>query len=386
MTEACYLDAEAIFDEAARDYGLERYADDGIRGRFIKLVALFNGVGKVPHEALPPAIADLKHAVVSRLLIARDWAEHPEILQQDVVRPIFVTGSARAGTTFAQSLLALDAGHRTPRYRDCLYPSPPRGLNPRADEMARRGGDAYVAAMLAREPGLLSSHPYHDQGGLAEAEDEFVYSLNFNTLYPLHFFNVPTLPQSPRTRDRLDALRFHANMLRHLQWKTPTGRWVGKGLFHQYVLAALFEVFPDAIVVWTHRPPEDYVASLMAVTEFVYRPVNGAAFAVTADQIVAGTCASLDDVLKDPMVHDPRVTHVRFADMVSDPVAVIAPLYEAHGLTFTAGYEAALRARLADPAHRADRHGKFSHSNSHYGLDTAELKALFADYRERFGL
>ena len=40
-------------------------------------------------------------------------------------------------------------------------------------------------------------------------------------------------------------------------WKTPTKRWVGKGLFHQYVLASLFEVFPDAIAVWTHRPPEE---------------------------------------------------------------------------------------------------------------------------------
>jgi hypothetical protein len=386
MTQASYLNAEEIFDTAAREYGLERYADNGMRDRFARLVALFNGVGEIAHQALPPAIADMKHAVVSRLMLARDWAEHPEILDQEIVRPIFVTGSARAGTTFAQSLLALDDGHRTPRYMDVLHPSPPRGLYPRADEVARRAGDAYVAAMLAREPRLLVSHPYHDQGGLAEAEDEFVYSLNFNTLYPLHFFNAPTLPQSPRVKERLAALQFHKNMLRQLQWKTPTGRWVGKGLFHQYVLSSLFEVFPDAIVVWTHRPPEDYVASLMAVTEFVYRPVNGPLFAVTPDQVVAGTKAAFDDVLKDPMVDDPRVTHVRFADMVLDPVAVIAPLYEAHGLTFTAKFEAKLRSRLADPAHRADRHGKFDHSNSHYGLDTAELKRLFAGYRERFGL
>ena len=102
--------------------------------------------------------------------------------------------------------------------------------------------------------------------------------------------------------------------------------------------------------------------------------------------MVAGTKASFDDVLKDPLTRDPRVTHVRFADMIKDPVAVIAPLYEAHGLTFSASFEATLRRRLADPAHRADRHGKFAHSNADFGLDTMELKRLFADYRERFGL
>ncbi|MDB5425485.1 MAG: hypothetical protein JWQ29_2901 [Phenylobacterium sp.] len=386
MTEASDLDAEDIFDTAARDYGLERYADPGVRERFIKLVALFNNFGKVPAKQLPPAIADLKHAVVNRLMLARDWAEHPEILDQEVVQPIFIAGNGRAGTTLAQSLFALDEGHRTPRYVDALYPSPPRGLYPRADETARRAGDAYVASMLAREPGLLISHPYHDKGGLAEAEDEFIYSGDFHTLYPMQFLNVPTLPPSPRTMDRLAALQFHKNMLRQLQWKTPTKRWVGKGLFHQYVLSDLFEVFPDAIVVWTHRAPEDFVASLVAVTEFVYRPVNGPLYRLTPNQIAAGIKAGFDNLLKDPMIDDPRISHVRFADMVKDPVSVIRSVYETQGLTFTAGYEAKLRDRLADPAHRADRHGKFTHPNSEFGLDTEELKAMFANYRERFGL
>ena len=128
------------------------------------------------------------------------------------------------------------------------------------------------------------------------------------------------------------------------------------------------------------------MASLVGVTEFVYRPVNGAAFAITPGQIAAGTKASFDEVLKDPMIDDPRITHVRFADTVRDPVAMIAGVYEAQGLEFTAAYEARLRERLVDPAHRADRHGKFTYSNADYGLDTAELKRQFANYSERFGL
>lgn len=386
MMEACYLDAEEIFDTAAGEYGLERYADAGMRERFVSLVAGFNKVGKIPRDYLLPALADMKQAVVRRLLVARDFAEHPEILEQEVVRPIFVTGNSRAGTTLSQSLFALGDGHRTPRYLDALYPSPPRGMYPRADEMARLAGDDYVASMLEQEPRLAVSHPYWDQGGMAEAEDEFIYAIDFHTIYPLFFRHVPTLPPYPRGGNRLAALQFHKQMLQHLQWKMPTRRWVGKGVIHQYVLATLFEVFPDAIVVWTHRPPEDYMASLLGITEFVYRPINGAFYSITPDQVVAGTKASFDEVLKDPMIDDPRVTHVRFADMVKDPVAVIASVYATHGLGFSADYEARLRQWLADPGHRADRYGKYTYANSDYGLDTADLKRLFANYRERFGL
>jgi hypothetical protein len=386
MRQASYLNAGDIFDTAAREYRLERHVEPGIRDRFVAMVALFNEVGKVPADALLPAVADLKHAVVSRLQIARDWAEHPEILQEEIIRPIFVAGNPRTGSTITQALLALGDGHRTPRYMEALYPSPPRGLNPRADESARRGADAYVATMLSRDPRLLVSHPYHDQGGLAEAEDEFIYSLNFDMAYPLHFLNVPTVPLSGPPRDALGALRFHRNMLRHLQWKTPTIRWIGKGFQHPNVLASLFEVYPDAIVVWTHRRPEEYLPSMVAVTDFVYRPVGGALYTLTPHQLVAGVRAGFDKLLQDPMVDDPRVSHVRFVDMIEDPVAVIAQVYETHGLTFTASYEARLRQRLADPAHRVDRHGKFTYSAAEYGLDAAEMKRQFSDYRGRFGL
>jgi hypothetical protein len=386
MTAGSYLNAEEIFDSAAREYGLERYVEPGIRSRFVAMVALFNEVGKIPADAFLPAVADMRHAVVSRLQIARDWAEHPEILQQKIIRPVFVAGNPRTGSTITQALLALGDGHRTPRYMEALYPSPPRGLNPRADESARRAADAYVATLLKRDPRLLVSHPYHDQGGLAEAEDEFIYSLNFDMAYPLHFLNVPTVPLSGPPKDSLGALQFHKNMLRHLQWKTPTARWVGKGFQHPNVLASLFEVYPDAIVVWTHRRPEEYLPSLVAVTDFVYRPVGGALYTLTPQQLVAGIRANFDRVLRDPMVDDPRVSHVRFTDMIKDPVAMIAGVYEAHGLNFTASYEARLRQRLVDPAHRVDRHGKFPYTAAQYGLDVEEMTRGFADYRTRFGL
>jgi sulfotransferase family protein len=383
-TTAAYLDAGQIFDQTARETQLQDYADQQIRARFIDLVDQFNSLGKVPGDSLAAAIGDMKRAVTIRLQLARDWTEHPEILEQNIVQPIFILGNGRAGTTLSQSLLSLDEGHRTPRFMDAQCPSPPRGLDRAADAAARRTGDAYVDEMLDREPGLLVSHPYHDKGGMAEAEDEYLYSLDFNSVYPLHFQHVPTLPPTQAAADPLAAFAFYRNMLCQLQWKTPTRRWVGKGIRHQYLAGPLLQAFPDAIGVWIHRSPEELIPSYIKITELVYRPIRGSMYSLNVDHLVAGLKAGTDKILNDPAINDPRISHVRFADMVKDPVAVIAGVYETHGLVFTAAYEKRIRDWLADPVNRVDRHGKFRHSAEEYGLDPAELKRLFADYRDRF--
>lgn len=383
-SQASYLNAEQIFDQTARENGLEAYVEDGIRQRFLDLVAKFNAIGKVPGDRVPGAIEDMKKAVKIRLQVARDWIEHPEILEEEIVQPLFVIGNGRAGTTLTQSLLTLNEGHRTPRFMDAQHPSPPRGLDPEADAAARRAADDYVDFTISREPGLLVSHPYHDRGGMAEAEDEYIYSIDFNIVYPLHFQNVPTVPPTQAAADPLAAFEFHKNMLKQLQWKTPTKRWVGKGIRHQYLAGPLLQTFPDAICVWIHGSPEDLVPSYLKITELVYRPIKGSLYSLNVDNVVAGLKAGTDKILNDPVINDSRISHVRFSDMVKDPVAVIANVYESRGLSFTAEYEKRIRDWLADPANRVDRHGRFSHSAEEYGLDPAELKRLFADYRERF--
>src|SRR3546814_16076823 len=100
--------------------------------------------------------------------------------------------------------------------------------------------------MLGKSPRMMSAHPYLDQKGDSEAEDEYVYSLDFDLAYPLWYLKVPSLPQSLPPRKPVQALQFYKNMLKQFQWKTPTRRRVGKGVIHQYVADSLLEEFPDS--------------------------------------------------------------------------------------------------------------------------------------------
>src|SRR5690606_37818274 len=87
-------------------------------------------------------------------------------------------------------------------------------------------------------------------------------------------------------RDPVQALQFHKNMLKQFQWQSPTRRWVGKGVLHQYVAPALLEVYPDAVCFWTHRAPEEFIASLLALLELQYKPFNGGRYDVKPGEMV----------------------------------------------------------------------------------------------------
>ncbi|MDB6060894.1 MAG: hypothetical protein JWM78_997 [Verrucomicrobiaceae bacterium] len=380
------LDAEKILRSSASEAGLVQYIDEGIRARFSYVINLLNEFGSLTDEEYPPALHQLKSMVKQRLLVARDWALHPEILDEEITQPFFVIGNARAGTTFTQMLLTWDEGHRTPLYRDVRHPSPPRGLDPAADAAALEEENNYVRSMVERSPQMMSAHPYLDQGGNGEAEDEDVYSLDFNMVYPLQLLNVATMPQALVPPDPLQALKFHKNMLKQFQWKTPTRRWVGKGVLHQYVIPTLLQVYPDAVCFWTHRAPEEFIASLLALLEIQYKPFNGGRYSVQPQEMAEQLKAGIDYFLKSEATYDSRIHHIRFRDLVKDPIAVIAPIYEKAGIPFTKKYEQTLRDRLASSDYRANRYGKFDYTLEKYGLNREVLRKQFSEYCDRFEL
>jgi hypothetical protein len=386
LMNSYYVNANSVFHGAARTHDLERYIDPGLEERFSYLAGLLNDFGSIEQSAYPAAVRQLEEMVEKRLRVARDWDHYPEILAEEIKQPFFVVGNARAGTTFVQSILTLDEGHRTPVYREVQNPSPPRGLDPDFDAAALEEQNRYVEYMLSKSPRMMSAHPYLDQMGNSEAEDEYVYSLDFHMVYPLWLLKVPNMPQAVPPRDGVLAMQFHKKMLKQFQWKMPTRRWVGKGVVHQYILPSVLEVYPDAVCFWIHRPPEEYIASLLELLELQYKPFNGHLYGVRPDKLVNDLKAGVDYILGNKATTDSRVHHIRFKDWVTDPAAVIAPIYETYGIPFTNEFAEKIRRRLSDPNSRADRHGKFEYSLGKFGLTREVLRRDFAAYCDRFEL
>jgi hypothetical protein len=383
------LSFERIVTGAERETGHSGIAGADTLERLGRLVEWINRRGPYTADQLERMRRQLQQVLATRLRLAGDRRRIAAIAQERIERPLFVIGFPRTGTTLLHSLLAEDPAVQAPRWWHSHVPSPPPG------ETAVCGQRLALAARELQRfvdfvPGLLQLHPYWDKGAEALIEDEELFTLDFHNAYPTLLYQVPTLEVMVDIggSDATAAYRFHREVLQHLQWNNGSRRWALKGVGHQFLLEALFEVYPDALCLWPHREPAEIQASMLSIAAVLYDAINGGRidWKRHARATLEGVKAGLDRVMASPLIDDPRVVHLRFKELAADPVGTVREVYRRGGMDCTAEFEARMRTWLDDPENRADRYGRYPYSYAPFGLEAGWVRELFAGYSRRFGL
>ncbi len=376
------LQADTLLEKAKAQTGFSDVGDETLVTRLRLVVDYINSfsLDAAGQEAARDVCLWL---LTSRLQFIEDRTRYP-IAAEKIERPLFATGEPRSGTTLLHALLATDPNARALRFWEVMYPSPPPGLAT-SDDPRRALADEDWRDILRRLPQWLVSHPYNDMLGDGLPECERTWAWDFRVVTPTAWWRVPIemnigLPADPATQYRL-----HKMMLQHCQYARPKKYWVLKG-FHGARLAALFDTYPDARLIWTHRDPVQLLASKIKllgelIEGMAGRPLDWREHAATQ---LRYTRAGIHAVMTDPMAMDPRVHHVRYQDFVANPVATIRGFYEKCDVPFGSDTEAAMQHYLQN--NRGDRYGKFTYSTDLIGEDIDALHAEFAPYRERFGI
>ena len=382
MTADETLDADALLLQAQSQTGLAEWGDPTLPDRFRLLVGRMRAAGMDP-DGESIAAQECLRQLEQRLELFEDRNRYP-IGDEVVERPVFATGEPRSGTTLLHILLSTDPGSRSLRFWELMHPSPPPGLAA-ADDPRRGQADEEWRQILERLPRWLVNHPYNDMLGNGLPECERTWGFDFRVMGPTVWWRVPMrmimsgLPGDPRAQYAL-----HKKVLQHCQYARPRRRWALKG-FHSARLTALFETYPDATVIWTHRDPVQVIASRIVMAGELDEGLTGSVdWAATARQYLALSRDSIRATLASPFLDDPRVHHVRYPDFVADPIGTIRAFYEKYDLPFTGESASAMRDYLAH--NRSDRYGRFTYSLDVIGEDLAALHDEFAPYRERFGL
>lgn len=381
------IDIETLIGSAQIVSGNFGPIDPGLRARIARLVAWLNEQPPLSAERKGEVELQLRKLLATRLRLAADRARLPSIAAERIERPIFVIGFARTGTTLIHSLLAEDPAAQAPLWWQSHDPSPPPGELPVAAGRIDFAGQD-LDRLLHQVPGLLTLHPYWDKRGLCPIEDEEIFTLDFQNAYPALLYRVPALAMLLDAGDAAGAYAFHRQFLQHLQWHQPRRHWVVKGTYHQFALDALFEAYPDALCIWPHRDPLQVYPSILAITAVLYGAITDWAmdFKALGPAFVDSIRQSLDRVLANPLVDDPRILHVDFHALTRDPVAIIRQAYERWGMAVTPDFEARMQGWLADPANRPDRYGRYAYTLEPYGLSEELLESTFDAYRRRFRL
>jgi len=138
-------------------------------------------------------------------------------------------------------------------------------------------------------------------------------------------------------------------------------RWVLKNPSHLFALDALLRVYPDALVIQTHRDPRAAIASvcsLAAQASAGWSPAF-AGEVIGRDQLELWA-RGLERFTAERARHDPaQFFDVDYSEFVADPVRTVEAVYAHFGLGLTGAARAAMRALRAHsapaavgPAHR----------------------------------
>ena len=380
------------FDEiltlAERESGAYGLADAALAARARRLVERFNERGPYALHQLDAMRGQVVRMLATRLKVLLDRERFAGIAKETIERPIFIIGFPRSGTTLLHSLLAEDPETHKLQSWNIFSPSPPPGAGPISAgriALAQRRIEDWMDFC----PAQVSMHPYVDKGAYQLCENEELFSLDFHNAYPYYFYKVPTLePADVRSADPVAAYHFQHAFFQHLQWNTGKTRWVCKEPSAQLHLAALFEVFPDALCVWPHRPLVEIYASNVALRAAVFDTIRGRPNDWTQQPraLVETMKAAFNDLMASDLIRDPRILHLRFRDIAADPVAAVRSIYDRHGLEVSTGFETRIAAWLADPENAVDRYGRYPYSYAAFGLDRDWVEQLFAEYSRYFGL
>lgn len=379
------LDATELLAAAEAETGLHDYGDPTLPERFAVAVDHLNGLG-LDADGRVEAAQVCRWLLTSRLELIEDRNRYP-IAEEVIDSPMFVTGEPRSGTTLMHALMSVDPDARALRFWEVMYPSPPPGLAGPSDERRARA-DADWREINAKMPKWLRSHPYNDMLGDGLPEDERTWAFDFRVMTPTAWWRVPmqSLVGGLAT-DPAAQYRLHKAMLQQLQYRRPRKYWVLKG-FHGFRLKELFDTYPDARMVWLHRDPVQVAASrTMMMADIAEGMVGTVDLHALAKMHLELTRAGVANTMSNPLVDDPRILHLRYADFITDHVGAVRRYYTFCGRELTAEAEAAMRAYLAD--NRGDRYGKFHYSTqllTDIGEDLDALHAEFKPFRDRFGV
>ena len=321
----------------------------------------------------------LKGALVARLLAQSGFDKAPEQADVPIVRPIVVTGLPRTGTTALHRLLGADPANQGLELwlTEVPQPRPPR------DQWEN---DATYVGIRDLYAGFMADNPAYGGVHFLSADDleecwqvlrQSVTSASYECLARLDGYS-----EWLKTVDWTPVYRRHKRNLQLIGANDPDKRWVLKNPSHLFALDALLEVYPDAVVVQTHRDPRKSMASMCSLAE---KSTEGWSTNFTREHIgssqldfwARGAGAFQEARNRHSGTTFVDVTH---RELLADPLGVVERVYSAAGSELSPELRSVVEAENTKSL-SGDRAPSHRYSLADYGLNEDMIAERFAGYR-----
>lgn len=377
------LDVEQLIASARRKTGLTDFGDEWFRTPLSVLVDSINQEANLTPFGKLIQKTRLEGALIVRLRAEQLLKDHPEILDIDLGKIIIIAGLQRTGTTTLHRLLAADPNMRALMSWEALNPLPlPKESagNPKrriAKAKTAEKGLAYLA------PEFFAIHPVeHD----APEEDVLLLDLCFMSQSPEATLHVPTYASWLEQQDHTPAYEYLRTMLKILSWQRPAKNWVLKTPHHMEYLDVILKVFPEALIVQTHRDPQKTTGSFCSMVSHGRGVFSDE---VNAQEVARHWMRKVNRLMQlsinvREQCEQNRFIDVSYYDLVKAPISQVALIYQFAGIPFD--QSAAEAAESTSKRNVQHRFGKHIYHLEDFGLTKDAIEHQYGFYRRRYGI
>lgn len=329
----------------------------------------------------------LKTLITNRLRLDALMRKHPEILRQPDPDVLLIAGLARTGTTMLHRTLAADPAARSLPSWEALNPAPVPGDAPGDPGSRLKLGRFANKMMNWLAPDFAAVHPVSAE---APEEDILLLDLTMMSQTAEAVTYVPSYSTWLESVDHRPAYAYLRDVMKTLQWLRPgpgkSTHWVLKSPHHGEQLAAVFDTFPKATIIQTHRDPQVTTAScssLMCHTHALStdhpNPERIARHWLRKSRLMAENAIGARTANPERAVVD--ITYKR---LMENPAAAISDIYSAHGEPLTeAGRDIVIAAARRSSKPKGKSH---AYALSDFGLTESDVQEAFANYLTHYKL
>ncbi len=390
------LDADRLLDRGeryARDRGVsfDAACPSWMREALRRQVEAMSAPGAgLLEDNLSDIVFEMSRFLRNNAELARERRQHPEIGGEEIVRPVFIVGVNRSGTTFLHRLMSRDRRFWTLRLYELAEPVLWSGEyaivagSPDDPRRARMQEILEASQMLDAMEGVH----YFDAD---EPEEDFpIFRAAFSAWVSVARFHIPEYGRWMHENGSRNAYAYHRLTLQHFTWQRRQrhpgrpGQWLLKMPFHLMELEALIETYPDALFIQTHREPTQFMGSWNSLVERV-RSMSSeprSQHDLGAEQL-AFMSGMLDAAVRFRRSHpelEERWVDVDYTDLVRDPLALVRDIYGRFGWSLE---ETAMKSMLSwqlkqEGKRRAETRHQYDLRD--FGLTPEMVDEAFASY------
>jgi len=312
------------------------------------------------------------------------------ILDEQIVKPVFIVGLNRSGTTYLQNLLASNPKFRTTRFCEMVAPYGESGdlhlnsINHKTYDWTRDPRLDFAQDTLDSQMGSDNKEWLGIHAQVADCpEEDFIIlehigrSYSIACPYPSEDYRSWLFDDNFKELKRIYP--FHKRFLKHLQHQIRGDRWILKMPFHLFTLDSLLDEYPDAKIVWMHRNPLQTMASWSSLVYNARREMIESVdkSSIGPQELVAMRTMINNAINARSRMDDDIFLDVSYEKLVADPLSVAR---DVHDFMEEAGCDLSHVERFIENDRANTNYKPHRYTLEEFGLDTDMVEDGFADY------